>query len=54
MTPTRSQLLQTLTDKHTTEYGNVITNMKIYLMRLRKNISTIQSFYKIHDLDSMM
>ncbi|OAD52308.1 Pleckstrin homology domain-containing family A member 8, partial [Eufriesea mexicana] len=52
MTPTRSQLLQTLTDKHTTVYDNIISDMETYLMRLRKNISIIQTFYEIHDLDS--
>lgn len=51
MVPTRSQLLQALTNKQTTENSIVIENMEFYLQRLQKNVSVIQSFYKANNLD---
>ncbi|XP_043518341.1 glycolipid transfer protein isoform X1 [Frieseomelitta varia] len=51
MVPTRSQLLQALTNKQTTENSTVIQNMEFYLQRLQKNVSVIQSFYKANNLD---
>ncbi|KAK1122014.1 hypothetical protein K0M31_009862 [Melipona bicolor] len=51
MVPTRSQLLQALTNKQTTENSTVIENMEFYLQRLQKNVSVIQSFYKANNLD---
>lgn len=51
MVPTRSQLLQALTNKQTTENSTIIQNMEFYLQRLQKNVSAIQSFYKTNNLD---
>ncbi|KOX68311.1 Pleckstrin homology domain-containing family A member 8 [Melipona quadrifasciata] len=53
MVPTRSQLLQALTNKQTTENGTVIENMEFYLQRLQKNVSVIQSFYKANNLEPL-
>ncbi|CAL7950807.1 unnamed protein product [Xylocopa violacea] len=52
MVPTRTQLLRALTNKQSDGNGNLITNdMETYLVRLRENVSTIQLFYKAHNLE---
>lgn len=52
MVPTRLQLLQALTNKQNIENDIVINNIETYLIRLRKNVSVIQLFYKTHNLDT--
>lgn len=52
MVPTRLQLLQALTNKQNIENDIIINNIETYLMRLRKNVSVIQLFYKTHNLDT--
>lgn len=52
MVPTRLQLLQALTNKQNIENDIVINNIETYLIRLRKNVSVIQLFYKTYNLDT--
>ncbi|XP_076285407.1 glycolipid transfer protein isoform X1 [Lasioglossum baleicum] len=52
MVPTRSQLLSALSaaDGQVDE-SDIVSDMEIYLINLRKNVTEIQSFYKAHNLE---
>ncbi|KOC66609.1 Pleckstrin homology domain-containing family A member 8 [Habropoda laboriosa] len=50
LAPTRSQLLQALAVKRTDDSVTIINRLEIYSIRLRTNVSAIQSFYKIYNL----
>lgn len=54
MVPTRTQLLQALNSEQADTNDTVISNMEIYLIHLRQNVSVIQLFYKTHNLESMI
>lgn len=53
MVPTRSQLLRALTNEQADKHATLINDMEIYLINLRHNVSAIQLFYKIHNLENM-
>lgn len=53
MVPTRSQLLRALTNEQADRHGTLINDMEIYLRNLRHNVSAIQLFYKIHNLENI-
>nr|XP_012142663.1 PREDICTED: glycolipid transfer protein isoform X2 [Megachile rotundata] len=53
MVPTRSQLLRALTNEQDDTHGILINDMEIYLRNLRHNVTAIQLFYKIHNLENI-
>lgn len=53
MVPTRSQLLRALTNEQA-DTNDIVNDMEIYLIHLRRNVSIIQKFYKTHNLENMV
>lgn len=51
MTPSRSQLLLALADGEAGKEEIILSNMKLTLINLRKNVIALKTFYNDHNLE---
>lgn len=51
MTPSRSQLLLALADGEAEKEEITLSNMKLFLINLRKNVIALKIFYNDHNLE---
>lgn len=51
MTPTRSQLLLALADGETGREEIILRNMELFLVGLKENVLTLNTFYNDHNLE---
>lgn len=51
MTPSRSQLLLALADGEAGKEDITLSNMKLSLINLRKNVIALKAFYNDHNLE---